>query len=79
MPTLNHCVLKVNSDEDSLHLQLADGRELAVPLAWFPTLLDATPAQRENVEILLDGHTLHWPELDEDIGIAGMLRGRPAK
>jgi hypothetical protein len=55
-------------------VDLTDGRSLGVPLAWFPRLLNATPAQRTNVEISRVG--LHWEELDEDISVAGLLAGR---
>jgi len=55
-------------------VDLTDGRTLGVPLAWFPRLLNATPAQRARVEMSRNG--LHWEELDEDISIAGLLAGR---
>ena len=55
-------------------VELTDGRTLGVPLAWFPRLLNATPAQRETVELSRIG--LHWDEIDEDISIAGLLAGR---
>ena len=55
-------------------VDLTDGRTLGVPLAWFPRLLNATPAQRVRVEISRTG--LHWEELDEDISIAGLIAGR---
>lgn len=55
-------------------VELTDGRALGVPLAWFPKLLKATPAQRDKVEISRVG--LHWDEIDEDISIAGLLAGR---
>ena len=61
-------------DEDSLWLDLSDGRVLSVPLVWFPRLLKATPEQRAQVEISTRG--LHWEELDEDISVAGLLAGR---
>jgi hypothetical protein len=54
---------------------LADGRKIATPLAWYPRLRDASPAVRTRFELMPMG--IHWPELDEDLGIAGMLRGRP--
>lgn len=56
---------------------LDDGRTIGVPLAWFPRLLNATPAQRQDVEISAMG--LHWAELDEDISIEGLLAGRGDK
>ena len=55
-------------------VDLSDGRTLGVPLAWFPRLLEAEPTQRERYTISRTG--LHWEELDEDIGIAGLLEGR---
>ncbi len=55
---------------------LADGRKIATPLAWYPRLRDASAAVRGRFELMPMG--IHWPELDEDLGIAGMLRGRPA-
>lgn len=61
--------------EDQLVVSLVDGRVLSVPLAWFPRLLGAQPAQLENVELLGDGDGIHWPELDEDLSIAGLLKG----
>jgi hypothetical protein len=59
---------------DDLVVTLVDGRKIATPLAWYPRLLNATSAQRENYEIMPMG--IHWPDIDEDLGIAGMLRGR---
>lgn len=59
---------------EDLVVTLADGRKIATPLAWYPRLLTATSAQRENYELMPMG--IHWPDIDEDLGIAGMLRGR---
>ena len=61
--------------DDELSVELADGRRLIVPLAWFPRLLHATPAQRANWRLLGDGQGLHWPDVDEDLSVAGLLRG----
>ena len=61
---------------DELVVTLADGRRIATPLAWYPRLQEASPAARGHFELMAMG--IHWPELDEDLGIAGMLRGRPA-
>lgn len=63
-------------DENSMWVELADGRSLGVPLAWFPRLLAATVAQRNRYEISGGGAGLHWPDLDEDISVAGLLAGR---
>jgi hypothetical protein len=64
----------VRFDDNSMWVELSDGRTLGVPYAWFPRLLNATPKQREAVEIGRSG--LHWEEIDEDISIAGLLAGR---
>lgn len=63
----------VRFDEDSFWVELSDGRTLGVPLAWFPKLLGATPADRDRVSLSTRG--LHWDHLDEDISIAGLLAG----
>ena len=62
--------------DDALRIVLSDGRELLAPLAWFPRLRDATPAQRARWEPIGRGHGLHWPDLDEDISVRTLL-GRP--
>jgi Protein of unknown function (DUF2442) len=64
----------VRFDDNSMWVELADGRVLGVPLAWFPRLLRATPDQLAAVELSPAG--LHWDALDEDISIAGLLAGR---
>jgi Protein of unknown function (DUF2442) len=63
----------VRFDDDSLWVELSDGRVLGVPLGWFPRLLRAAPEQRESVRI--SSHGLHWEALDEDISVAGLLAG----
>ena len=64
----------VRFDEDTLWVGLSDGRTIAAPLAWFPRLLQATPAQREEFQLSRSG--LHWEALDEDISVAGLLAGQ---
>jgi uncharacterized protein DUF2442 len=64
----------VRFDEHTMWVDLADGRTIRAPLAWFPRLLRATPAQRETAELSRIG--LHWEEIDEDISVAGLLAGR---
>ena len=59
---------------DELVVTLADGRRIATPLGWYPRLRDADAAARGRFQLMAMG--IHWPELDEDLGIAGMLRGR---
>jgi len=69
---------EIQITDDELIVALADGRKLSVPLAWFPRLLAASPGQRQNFEILGDGEGIHWPEIDEDLSIAGLLHGKSA-
>lgn len=66
----------VQFSEDSMIVRLDDGRALSVPLAWYPRLLQGTKAERENYELIGDGEGIHWPELDEDISVEGLLAGR---
>jgi hypothetical protein len=65
----------VEFDEVQMRVTFTDGRVLSVPLAWFPVLQKATPAQRKRYEIGGGGISLHWPELDEDLSIAGLMAG----
>lgn len=58
-----------------LIVELVDGRTLSVPLVWFPALSGATPEQLANCEIIADGEGIHWPDVDEDLSVAGLLRG----
>jgi hypothetical protein len=66
---------KVTFSRDSMWVELADGRELGIPLEYFPRLSDATPAQRKKYRISASGKGLHWEELDEDISVKGLLEG----
>lgn len=59
---------------DELIVTLADGRRVSVPLAWFPKLARATAGQLQNYELLGDGEGIHWPDLDEDVSVEGLLR-----
>jgi hypothetical protein len=63
----------VSFTEDSLHVVLADGREVSAPLQWFPRLLKATPDQRSQWELIGDGIGIHWPQVDEDIEVESLL------
>jgi len=65
----------VHFDEDSLWVDLADGRQLGIPLAYFPRLLNATPEQRKGFIISGGGTGLHWDGLDEDISVSALLFG----
>lgn len=65
---------KVRFDDNNMWLDLNDGRTLGIPLAWFPRLLNATPAQRNDFELSPFG--IHWEGIDEDISIEGLLAGK---
>jgi hypothetical protein len=65
--------VSVHFSDDMLIVRLADGREIATPLAWYPRLLHATTEQRQNIELSFSG--IHWHDLDEDLSISGMLKG----
>jgi len=69
-------VIEVLFTDDKLIVNLADDRSLHVPLSWYPRLLHATLAERENWLLLGDGYAIEWPDLDEHIGIEGLLAGR---
>lgn len=62
--------------DETFRVVLDDGRELTIPLAWFPRLLHGTPAEREKWELIGRGDGIHWPALDEDISVRGLLAGR---
>lgn len=78
VPDVDPRVKEVAVTDDELLVVLADGRRLATPLTWFPRLLNATPEQRSNFEILGDGVGIHWPDVDEDLSAEGLLRGTPS-
>ena len=61
---------------DKLTVDLADGRSLVVPLAWYPRLVHGSPAARQHWQLLGDGYAIEWPDLDEHIGVEGLLAGR---
>jgi len=65
----------VHFDDELMHVTLTDGRIISAPIIWFPLLREATPRQRDNCEIDGGGISLHWPEIDEDLSVAGLLDG----
>ncbi len=77
-PSVDPRATRVSLTEDELSVDLADGRRVSVPLAWFPRLLHATAEQRDNWKLLGDGQGIHWPDVDEDLSVAGLLRGAAA-
>ena len=66
----------VRLTEDSLVVDLADGRTVSVPLAWYPRLLQGSPAERANHRFIGEGEGIHWPDLDEDVSVENILAGR---
>jgi hypothetical protein len=64
--------------DDELRVSLTDGRTLSVPMAWFPRLAHASSSERADYELLGDGEGIHWPQVDEDISVAGLLAGQPS-
>jgi hypothetical protein len=67
---------RVEVSDVSLTVELVDGRSVSVPLLWYPRLVDATLAERGNWRLIGRGEGIHWPDLDEDISVAGLLAGR---
>jgi hypothetical protein len=64
--------------EDSLTVDLVDGRTISVPLAWYPRLFHGTPQERRNWRLIGQGEGIHWPDLDEDISVENLLAGKPS-
>ena len=79
MPESDARVNAVSVSDDELIVTLQDGRTVSTPLAWFPRLLHATLEERQNWELLGDGIGIHWPDVDEDLSVAGLLRGTPSR
>ena len=73
-----HRAIAVLLTEDALTVELSDGRTISVPLAWYPRLLDATPDERENPQLIGNGEGIHWPDLDEDVSVENLLTGQPS-
>ncbi len=71
-------VVDVRVTEDTLSVDLRDGRTITVPLAWYPRLFNATADQRNHWHVAGGGYGIHWPDIDEDLSTEGLLRGAPA-
>ena len=70
--------VNVTVTEDTLSIDLSDGRTVYVPLPWFPRLAHATVEERNNWRLIGKGHGIHWPDLDEDISVEGLIAGKPS-
>ena len=68
----------VRISDDSLSVELSDGRTISVPLAWFPRLFHATRKERDHWRLIGRGQGIHWPDIDEDISVENLLAGRPS-
>ncbi len=68
----------VGIDDDTLSVELSDGRTISVPLAWFPRLSYATRAERKHWRLIGRGQGIHWEDIDEDISVENLLAGRPS-
>jgi hypothetical protein len=77
-PKAGERITAVRVSEDSLTIDLLDGRSLTVPLAWYPRLLHATEAQRKNFRLVGGGFVINWPDVDEHLSSQGLLAGAPA-
>ena len=71
-------VMHVSSTDHDLVVELEDGRCISVPLAWYPRLLHASQQERDNWLVAGCGFGIHWPSIDEDLSVEGLLRGAPA-
>src|SRR5437879_6839439 len=69
-------IVNVVVTDDTLSVDLEDGRTISVPIGWYPRLAHGTPVERANFQIGGAGYALHWPELDEDIGVEGLMLGK---
>lgn len=72
-------IVHVTITDDTLAVDLEDGRTIAVPIGWYPRLTYGTPAERANFQISGAGYGIHWPDLDEDIGVEGLLLGKKSR
>ena len=70
--------MQVQVTDDELTVHLVDGRRISAPLVWYPRLLHATAIQRNDWELIGEGEGIHWPQIDEDLSVAGILRGTRA-
>ncbi len=77
-PTPDPRVVQVAVERGYLTVELADGRRVSAPLSWFPRLMRASPEQRAHWILLGDGRGVHWPDVDEDLSVEGLLRGASA-
>jgi len=68
--------IDISFESENMVVELADGRSLTIPVEWYPRLFHGTPEERQNWQLLGDGYAIEWPDLDEHIGVEGLLAGR---
>lgn len=76
--TVEARALSVTITDETLAVDVIDGRTISVPLAWYPRLLHGSPKERDNWRFIGDNEGIHWPDLDEDISVENLLGGRPS-
>ena len=69
---------RVEVTEDTLTVELSDGRTISVPLGWYPRLVHATQSERDNWRLIGEGRGIHWEDIDEDVSVEGLLAGKPS-
>ncbi|MCE9533398.1 MAG: DUF2442 domain-containing protein [Planctomycetes bacterium] len=70
--------IRVEVTDDTLTVELSDGRSVSVPLGWYPRLAHGTPSERQVWQLIGGGHGIHWPAIDEDISVENLLSGKPS-
>lgn len=72
------CVTAISISNERLTISLSDGREISVPMVWYPRLLNATAVERSDWRLIGDGLSIHWPQIEEDISVLNVIEGRPS-
>jgi len=78
MPTVLCNAVRAHVTDDTLSVDLSDGRTISVPIAWYPRLSHATKEERDQWRLIGNGRGIHWPDLDEDISVENLLKGQPS-
>lgn len=72
------CIQDIKITSSALTIELSDGRSISAPLVWYPRLLNASTKERSHWELIGEGHGIHWPDIDEDLSMEGIILGRPS-
>lgn len=76
MEPMSATAISVEVTKHAIAFELSDGRKISAPMAWFPRLFHATPNERRNWRLIGDGYGVHWPDVDEDVSVEGVLHGK---